>query len=584
VTEDMPGPMTAFSPFGIGGPGGGRSATGRALAPSVFPPPESMRPTLRGTRGLVVAGHPIAAQVAANVLEAGGNAIDAGVAGGLALTVVNGDMCSLGGIAPIVLRRAGESTVWSVGGVGPWSTTASIEAYVARHGTAMPPGVAPVVVPGSPAAWLAALAHGGTWRFDDVARPAWELASDGFALDAVVAAGLEVFGRTFRQWPSTTAVFWPDGAPPPVGTVLRQPDLAAVLGGLVDAAGGVTDRVDGIEAARARFYEGPIARTMVDWVGEHGGFLTLEDLSRYRAEVTLAPSRRYRGLTVSTTSTWSQGPMLLQALAILERFDLGTLEPGSADLLHLVVEAFTLAAADRERYYGDPAQVSVPLERLLSDARADELAARIRSDTSLPNLGGDGVRSTTHLSVVDAAGNAFSVAPSDTLAFGPVCPGLGFVVSPRGIQSRLDPDHPAALGPGRRPRITPAPAIALDATGNPWALSCPGGDVIVQAMLQVIVAAHDHLLTPQQAVEAPRVCALTFPNSFHPHGQIEGQVCVEGRIAESVRGDLERRGHRVQDWPDWEFDAGSVALVRLRPDGTLDAGADPRRAAYAAGR
>jgi gamma-glutamyltranspeptidase/glutathione hydrolase len=276
--------------------------------------------------------------------------------------------------------------------------------------------------------------------------------------------------------------------------------------------------------------------------------------------------------------------MLLQALAILERFDLAGLRPGSADLLHLIIEACTLAAADRERFYGDPAFVDVPLDRLLSDAHAAALAERIRPDESLPNLAGGAVSSTTHLSVVDAAGNAFSVAPSDTLAFGPVCPGLGFVVSPRGIQSRLDPAHPAALGPGRRPRITPAPAIALDAEGNPWALSCPGGDVIVQAMLQVIVAAHDHGLTPQQAVEAPRVCALTFPNSFHPHGQVDGQVCVEGRIAEDVRAELERRGHRVQDWPDFEFDAGSVALVRRRPDGTLEAGADPRRAAYAAGR
>lgn len=584
MNRDATGPTTTFSPFGIGGPGGGRSAAGRELAPSVFPSPESMRPTLRGTRSLVVAGHPVAAQVAASVLDAGGNAVDAGVAGGLALTVVHGDMCSLGGIAPIVLRRAGEPMVWSVGGVGPWSTTASIEAYVERHGTAMPPGVAPAVVPGSPAAWLAALAHGGTWRFEDVARPAQELASDGFALDAVVAAGLEVFGRTFRQWPSTTEVFWPGGSPPPVGTVLRQPDLAAVFGALVDAARAAPDRLAGIDAARARFYEGPIARTMVDWVAAHGGFLTEADLASYRAEVVPAPSRRYRGLTVSTTSTWSQGPMLLQALAILERFDLAGLRPGSADLLHLIIEACTLAAADRERFYGDPAFVDVPLDRLLSDAHAAALAERIRPDESLPNLAGGAVSSTTHLSVVDAAGNAFSVAPSDTLAFGPVCPGLGFVVSPRGIQSRLDPAHPAALGPGRRPRITPAPAIALDAEGNPWALSCPGGDVIVQAMLQVIVAAHDHGLTPQQAVEAPRVCALTFPNSFHPHGQVDGQVCVEGRIAEDVRAELERRGHRVQDWPDFEFDAGSVALVRRRPDGTLEAGADPRRAAYAAGR
>ncbi len=578
---------TVFSPFGVGGPAGGRSPSGRELGPSVFPSPESFRPTLRGTKGLVVAGHPLAAAVAATVLEQGGNAIDAGVAGGLALTVVHADMCSLGGIAPILLRRAGEDMVWSIGGVGPWSATASIDAYVARHGTTMAPGVAPVVVPGSPASWLAALAHGGTWRFADVARWAQEFAADGFAVDAVVAAGLDVFGRTFRDWPSTTSIFWPDGAPPAVGTILRQPDLAAVFTQLIEAdtAAG-SDRLAALDAVRATFYEGDIAQTMVDWVTTGGGFLTLDDLATYRAEVAVAPSRRYRGLTVATTPAWSQGPMLLQTLAILEHFDVAALAPGSADLLHLIVEAVTLAAADRERHYGDPAFLDVPLDELLADAHAAALAARIRPDTSLPNLAplGDGVPSTTHLSIVDAAGNAFTTAPSDTLANGPICPGLGFVVSPRGVQSRLDPAHPAALGPGRRPRITPAPTIALDAEGNPWALSCPGGDVILQAQLQVLLHAADHGLTPQQAVEAPRLCALTFPNSFHPHGQLEGQLCVEGRITEEVRAELERRGHLVQDWPDWEFDAGSVALVRRRPDGSLDAGADPRRAAYAAGR
>jgi len=176
------------------------------------------------------------------------------------------------------------------------------------------------------------------------------------------------------------------------------------------------------------------------------------------------------------------------------------------------------------------------------------------------------------------------MAPSDTLAFGPIAPDLGFVVSPRGMQSRLDPTHPASLQPGKRPRITPAATITLDADGNAWALSCPGGDVIVQAMVQVLLQAVDHGRTAQQAVEGPRICALTFPNSFHPHQQVEGQLCVEGRITEDVRQDLERRGHHVQDWPDWEFDAGSVSLVRQRTDGTLDAGADPRRSAYAAGR
>lgn len=561
----------------------------RPAGPSVFPAPESTRPTLHGTHGLVVAGHPLATHAAASVLDAGGNAIDAATAAGLVMTVVQADMCSLGGIAPILLRRAGEPGVVSISGVGPWSATASIDAYVARHGTAMPPGCAPTVVPGAPAAWLAALAEGGTWRFADVARWALAYARDGFAVDPVVAAGLAFFGEIFSRWPSSAEVYRPGGAPPAVGTVLRSPRLADTLAHLCDAdrAAG-PDRAAGLEAVRRAFYTGPVAEAMVEFVTAQGGFLTLDDLADYRAEVAPAPARRYRHLTVHSNGPWSQGPMVLQALAVLERFDIASLAPGRADLLHLVIEAVTLAAADREAYYGDPTVVDVPMARLLSDAHAAELAARIRPDASLPNLAGlgagaDAVRSTTHVSVVDAAGNACTSAPSDTLALAPIVPSLGFAVSARGVQSRLDPAHAAALRPGTRPRITPAPLIALDDEGNPWALSCPGGDVIGQAQLQVLLHAVDHGMTAQQAVEAPRLCALTFPNSFHPHGSEEGQVCVEGRIAEAERAELARRGHGVHDWPDWEFDAGSVALVRRRADGTLDAGADPRRAAYAGG-
>ncbi len=562
----------------------------RPAGPSVFPAPESTRPTLHGRRGLAVTGHPLATHAAVCVLEAGGNAVDAAVAAGLVVQVVEADMCSLGGIAPLLLRRAADGAVLSVGGVGPWSATASIDTYVARHGTVMAPGCGPTVVPAAMATCLAALEHGGTWRFADVARWAVEFADDGFVVDAVVAAGLAFFGQVFRQWPSTVDVYWPGGEPPAAGAVLRQPQLAAVLRSLADAdrAAGA-DRLAGLEAVRRAFYRGPLAEAMVAFVTANGGFLTLDDLARYRAEVVAAPSRRYRHLTVHSNPTWTQGPMVLQALAVLERFDVRKLAPGSASLLHLVTEAVTLAAADRERYYGDPAFVDVPLDRLLSDEHAAGLASRIHPERSLPNLaglgaGGDAVRSTTHVTVVDAAGNACTVAPSDTLALAPVVPELGFAVSARGVQSRLDPAHPAALRPGARPRITPAPLIAVGDDGSSWALSCPGGDVIGQAQLQVLLHAVDHGMTAQQAVEAPRVCASTFPNSFHPHGTVEGQLCVEGRIAESERAELERRGHRVEDWPDWEFDAGSVALVRRHADGSLDAGADPRRAAYGGGR
>ncbi len=547
----------------------------REAGPTMFPPPATMRPVLRGTNGLVVAGHPLAAQAASEVLAAGGNAVDAGVAAGLMLAVVHSDMCSIGGIAPMLVREP-SGDISSIGGVGTWSETASIEAFIARHGTTVSPGCGPVVVPSALAAYCAALERFGTCSFDAVAAPAHAAAVDGFVVDPVVAAGHELFGEVYRDWPSSVAALWPNGRPPMVGEVLRQPDLGETLGRL-RAAGDAA-------SAHHTFYEGPIAQRMVDFVTEHGGFLTLADLADFDAEIEPAPARRYRETTVASTPAWSQGPMMLQALAVLERFEIDALDHNGPEHLHLLTEAIKLAASDREEFYGP--SPDVPIDWLLSDERAAELAARIDPTSAMANL--PTIRAeqpgTTHFTVVDAAGAVCTAAPSDTASLGPVVPGLGFVVSPRGVQSRLDPSHAAALGPGRRPRVTPSAIIAEHDDGTVTALSCPGADVIVQAMVQVASNVWDFGMDPQAAVEVPRICSLGFPGSFAPHPEVERQLCVEGRIAESTRAELERRGHRVQDWPDWEFDAGSVSIVRHHPDRTLSAGADPRRAAYAAGR
>jgi gamma-glutamyltranspeptidase/glutathione hydrolase len=546
--------------------------------------------------------------VAARVLEAGGNAVDAGVAAGLATNVVQVDMCSLAGIAPILVRPAGSAGVMSIAGVGRWSATATVAAYTACHGTAMAPGCGPSVVPGALAGWLSALDRFGSWSFADVAAPAIELATDGFVLDATVASGLDLFAWVYEQWPSSAAVYCPDGRRARPGDRLVQADLGRLLGRLVEAEAAAraprggrgsdgSGRRRGIDAVRRAFYEGEVARAMADFVSAQGGFLTPDDLAGFRAEVAPAPGRRFPafgGRTVHVTpAEWSQGPALLQALAILEHFDVGTLGHNSTAYLHVVLEAVKLAYSDRERCFGDAGVVD--LDALLADGHVQELAALIRPDAVLADLptvrhGADGIVSTTHVAVVDAHGTAFASAPSDTLAMAPVVPGLGIAVSGRGVQSRTDPDHPAALGPGRRPRVTPSPAIALDPDGLVWPMACPGGDVIVQAILQVFLNVSVFGMTEQQAVEAPRAVSFAFPDSFHPHTHHAAMAVVESRVGGDVMEGLAALGHDVRRWPPYEFEAGSVGMIRQsRPTAAdtrpvLRAGADPRRAAYALGR
>jgi gamma-glutamyltranspeptidase/glutathione hydrolase len=556
---------------------------------------------------MAVTGHPITAQVAGRVLEAGGNAVDAGVASALATNVVQVDMCNLGGIAPILVRPAGTGDVVSVAGIGRWSSTATVEAYVERHGSEMPPGCAPCIVPGALAGWLSALDAFGTWPFAEVAAPALELATDGFVLDATVAMGLDIFAWVYEQWPSSAAVYCPGGRRAQAGDRLVQMDLGRLLLRLMDAENAAVSgahlssapdrRRAGIDAVRRTFYEGDVAKTMAEFVTAEGGFLTVEDLAGFRAEVAPAPGRSFPELghlTVHTTSAqWSQGPALLQMLAILQRFDLETLEHNSTAYLHHVIEAVKLAFSDRERYYGDAGNADWAF--LFSDEHAAELAALIRPDRALPDMftlrhGADQVYSTTQVTVVDSQGGAFASAPSDPLAMSPIVPGLGVSVSARGVQSRTVADHPACLGPGRRPRVTPSPAIALDDDGLVWPVTCPGGDMILQAMLQSLLNVAVFGMTEQQAVEAPRAISMAFPNSFYPHGHHEGMVAVESRVPEAILEGLAALGHDVRLWPPYEFEAGSVGMIRQRPPAgkgaraTLRGGADPRRAAYALGR
>ncbi len=557
-----------------GGMGGG-------LVPGTYPPPAALRPDLAGERFAVVAGHSLVSMVAHDVLMAGGNAVDAGVAAGLASNVVQVDMANFGGIAPIVIRPGGRQEVWSIAGVGRWSTTASLDDMVRRYGGTLPLDGAPAIVPGAPAAWLQALSRFGTMSFAEVAAPAISLATDGYLLDDATATSLRLAAKGFGRWPSSVDVYQSDGTPLPAGARLRQPALADTMRRLVAAEARATgSREKGIRAAHVEFYEGDIAQAIVSWVTEHGGYLTLDDLATFEAEVAPAVSLRVNEWEFFSTPSWSQGPVALSILGLLTRL------PGS---WHDVAEAITIAFNDREDYLGDPDYMTTSVAELLSDVRLDELAKTVSGATLGGRAGHSGelgqIRtSTTSVVTMDAAGTTFATSPSDTLDGGPIIPELGIMCSPRGVQSRLDPTHPNRLRPGARPTITPAPMIALNGT-DAWAIACPGGDVIVQAMAQVAWRVMREGLSLQAAVEAPRIAAFNAPSAFHPHPSADRLVYAEGRIPLAEIEKLEAHGHTVLRWPDFEFDAGSVQMVKSThtPDGdiALSAGADPRRSAYA---
>ena len=556
--------------------------------PLAYPPTRTTRPTAYGDRWAVVGGHPLCTAVAAGIFESGGNAVDAGVAAGIAANVVQVDMCNFGGIAPMLIRAPGQTPV-SIAGVGRWSTTANIPDMLRRFGATMPLGGAPTIVPGAPAAWLEALARFGTLSFADVAAPAIELAERGFVLDDRLAMSLERLGERFAVWESSAAIFRPGGAALLPGARLCQPALAELLRRLVTAERSTPgDRRRGLAAARMAFYDGDVAERIVTDVRERGGFLTRQDLRDFVAEVEAAPFIDVRGWRVYATQSWSQGPVALAILGILDRMDPDE-KPSSAAAMSAMVDAIGAAFGDREAYLAAPDAMRRPLSELLDPDHLAELAAQPRAAWWQPASGS----STTAVVTMDRTGLAFACTPSDTLDTGPIIAELGILCSTRGLQSRLDPAHPNALEPGRRPCVTPSSLIALRPgrwAELPWAMACPGGDVIVQAMAQVFWNAAVHGLTLQESVEAPRLACQGFPGGFHPHSAQPGIVKVEARVGSAELAALGERGHTVQPWPDWEFNAGSVQTIRAE-DGptpqdplTLVAAADPRRLALAQAR
>jgi gamma-glutamyltranspeptidase/glutathione hydrolase len=558
---------------------------------------------------MVATEHYLSAEAGLRILHGGGNAFDAAIAATLAEGVLNPHMHTFGGELSALGYVAADRSVFAVNGNTVAPRAATVEWFKA-HGIDLIPwaGVLAAGPPAAPHALLTTLSRFGTRSFAEVVAPALELAEDGFPLhpglrgpapahplgDFSLAGCAELF-RT--SWPSSAAIYFPQGRLPEIGERIRNPHLARTFRRLMAAEDRAKHhgRGDGIVAAIDDFYRGEIAEIVAAHSAAHGGLLTREDLHDYRSEIEATVSLDYKGYSVHKCGPWSQGPVFLQQLALLRGFEFARLGQGSADTIHVVVEAAKLAFADREQYYGDPRFVDVPLAELLSERYA--AARRTLVDprrASLEQRPGDPRRAaalldngeifaarswgrgTVYVAAVDGARNMASFTPSGAwIPASPVIEGLGFPLGTRVQTFYLDPRHPNALLPGKRPRTTLTPTLVLRGGAPVMVLGTQGGDQQDQWTLQVFLNLVEFGMEVQEAIEAARFSSLHFPSSFYPHGGTPGGLRVESRVPAAVRAELAARGHVIEVDGDWA--AGDVlALVVDEGHRVIRGGADPR--------
>ena len=584
------------------------------------------RPLVMGPNAGISAGHPLTTAAAFEILVRGGNAFDAGVAALLVGGVVEQDLYSLGGEALVLVYPKSTGKVVSVVGQGWAPTGATIDWYTARNKNLNGKGLDPAVIPGALHAALTVLERWGTMSFEQVSARAIEYAERGFPLRPRTAVRIKDQLKFIEQWPENRA-YWlkPDGTLYSPGDTLKFPTLANTLKRMVEAerAGKAQGRNAGIVAARDRFYKGDIAREMVAFLKQHNAPFELADFAEFYARVEPPAMTTYRGFEVYKHAFGSQGPVMLQALNILENFDLKAMKLNSGDYLHTVVEALKLAYADRDTYYADTDFVKVPAEGLLSKAYAKERAKLIdprranrtfvagnplphdssvkewkywvanireeqRPDAPLPDAEpvANAIKDTTHIAIIDKDGNIFDSTPSGGWIPGAVILGkTGIGMSIRGEQFWLDKTRAAQLRPRSRPRYTLTPGLVLR-NGQPFmAIGSPGGDnqeqTVLQAFLDIVEFWPDWYPNVHTAFEWPRVHTLHFHGSFWPHNAGLNVLNVESNIPDAIIDDLKARGHNAQKIRPYSMN-GCATVVMVDPaTGSRIAGGERRRDCYA---
>ena len=571
---------------------------------------QTMRPVIRGRQAAVSSLRSQATEAARRILEVGGNAFDAAVAGQAVLGLTDFADNGLGSDAVVLVYVAREKKVYSVNAEPRAPKLATIEWYEKNNGGKIPEsdGLLSGGLPGVVDAWYVLLDRWGTMSLEQVLQPAIELAEDGFPLGEASAEDIAITKKILK-YPTTMKVYLPNGKLPNPGDIFRNPDLARTLRKLVDTeqANKSKERHEALKAARDRFYKGDIARELASFSETNGGLFRYDDFAEYTAEVETPVSIDYRGYRIYKNPSATQGPTELIALNLLEGFDLKALGHNSPDFLHTSVEAMKLAMADREKYLGDQDFVKIPYDGLLSKEYARERQklidpqkasvalqpgspekftknASAANQVPQPVLSGNASHEgdTSYIAVVDKERNMASFEPSLHSAFGTgvVMGDTGLILNCRGDYYSLVRGEANALEPGKRPRSTLQSTLVMK-NGEPYAiLGSPGGDDQVMRTMQTLINLVDFGMNIQQAIEAPRWSTRSFPASPFPHAMHPGDMAVEARIPEATRQALIARGHKLRVLPAWSL--GSNAAIVIDPTtGVLSAGADPRAEAYA---
>jgi gamma-glutamyltranspeptidase/glutathione hydrolase len=570
--------------------------------------PPTMFPPVRGMHEMVGAANNFEVEAGYRILTQGGNAVDAGVASVLAASVTELNRFGIGGEMPVIIKMAGQPPM-VISGVGVAPAKATVEFYARRSpepwedSARMPPvpmqGILSAITPGVFDGLILALDKYGTKSFAEVVEPAIEYADQGFPMLEEFGGMLHSYQRILALWPDSMKFFYPEGMPTSRGEIFREPTLAHTFRELAAAEKKAHGkRADKLRAVRDLFYKGSIAHRIADASAKYNGLVAYEDLANFHADLEQPKIGTYRGYEIYKPGFWTQGPLMIEALNILEGYDLKAMGHNSPQYLHTVVEAVKLAFADRDEYYGDPKFSKIPEEILLSkdyaaerrklidplhasiEHRPGSFGHRITIPTTTAAVGP--ANDTTCVNVVDRQGNAFNATPSGAWLPSVIMGDTGIPLTSRLQSFVMTPGHPNQLMPGKRPRVTLSPTVVTKAGKLELIMSTPGGDNQDQALLQVLLNMLDFGMNPQEAVEAPRFQTEHFFSSFGNHEFVPGKLNVEGRISRSTVDTLNTLGHRVTVTGDWS-NSSAPTVIQVHND-VLNGGADPRRARFIFGR